>query len=53
MILTTGGRAVGATSTRSSPRSCAAASASSMGRTPSCSPVAVMTRTGLMRIMRL
>ena len=53
MILTTGGRAVGATSTRSSPRSSAAASASSIGSTPSCSPVLVMTRTGLMRIIRL
>lgn len=53
MILTTGGRAVGATSTRSSPRSVAAARASSMGSTPSCSPLAVMTRTGLMRIWRL
>src|SRR3954463_13158280 len=53
MILTTGGRAVGATSTRSSPRSTAAASASSIGSTPNCSPAAVITRTGLIRIIRL
>src|SRR6476620_2067302 len=53
MILTTGGRAVGATSTRSSPRSIAAANASSIGSTPSCSPAAVITRTGLIRIIRL
>ena len=44
---------MGATSTRSRPRSSAAVSASSMGRTPSCSPVSVMTRTGLIRICRL
>src|SRR5215208_1709751 len=53
MILTTGGRAVGATSTRSNPRSIAAAKASSIGSTPSCSPAAVITRTGLIRIIRL
>src|SRR5262245_24206322 len=53
MILTTGGRAIGATSTRSNPRSCAAASASSTGITPSCSPPGPITRTGLMRICRL
>src|SRR6266545_878857 len=53
MILTTGGRAIGATSTRSSPRSSAAASASSTAITPNCSPPGPITRTGLMRICRL
>src|SRR5439155_23894196 len=53
MILTTGGRASGATSTRSSPRSCAAARASSIVRTPNWSPLSAITRTGLMRICRL
>src|SRR5439155_9281603 len=53
MILTTGGRAMGATSTRSSPFPSATASASSIGSTPNCSPVSEITRTGLMRIMRL
>src|SRR6266487_2456440 len=53
MILTTGGRASGATSTRSSPRACAAAMASSIGSTPSCSPSFAITRTGLMRICLL
>src|SRR5437867_8826336 len=53
MILTTGGRAIGATSTRSSPRASAAARASSIDKTPSCSPESEMTRTGLIRIIRL
>src|ERR1041384_7079793 len=53
MILTTGGRASGATSTRSRPRSCAAASASSIASTPSCWPSSAIARTGLMRIIRL
>src|SRR2546427_111811 len=52
MILTTGGRARGATSTRSRPRSCAAARASSIVKTPSWSPLSAITRTGLMRICR-
>src|SRR5205814_6367684 len=51
-ILTTGGRASGATSTRSSPRCCAAANASSTVITPSCSPSGAITRRGLMRICR-
>src|SRR2546422_257211 len=53
MILTTGGRASGATSTRSRPRSFAAAIASSIVNTPSWSPLSAITRTGLMRICRL
>src|SRR6266550_3382127 len=53
MILTTGGRASGATSTRSRPRSCAAARASSIDSTPNWSPLSAITRTGLMRICRL
>src|SRR6266567_5469735 len=52
MILTTGGRASGATSTRSRPRCCAAASASSTVITPSCSPSGAITRSGLIRICR-
>src|SRR6266849_8736676 len=52
MIFTTGGRASGATSTRSRPRSTAAARASSTGITPNCSPSFEITRTGLMRICR-
>src|SRR2546425_2666975 len=52
MILATGGRASGATSTRSRPRSTAAASASSTVITPSCSPSGAMTRMGLVRICR-
>ena len=52
MILTTGGRAVGATSTRSCPRSSANANASSMASTPNCSPSLPITRTGLIRIWR-
>src|SRR6266550_302021 len=53
MILTTGGRASGATSTRSRPRSFAAAIASSIVNTPSWSPLSAITRTGLIRICRL
>src|SRR6267143_2257384 len=53
MILTTGGRASGATSTRSRPRSFAAAIASSIVSTPSWSPLSAITRTGLIRICRL
>src|SRR5690606_2109652 len=52
MIRTTGGRAFGATSTRSRPWLSAAASASSTGMMPSCAPSALMTRTGLIRICR-
>src|SRR6266516_2428774 len=50
MIFTTGGRASGATSTRSRPRSCAAARASSTVITPSCAPSGAITRRGLIRI---
>src|SRR5437016_4277456 len=52
MIFATGGRASGATSTRSRPRSCAAASASSTVSTPSCAPSGAITRIGLIRICR-
>src|SRR6266496_6790160 len=52
MIFTTGGRASGATSTRSRPRSTAAASASSTVITPSCAPSGAITRSGLIRICR-
>src|SRR6266480_729768 len=50
MIFATGGRASGATSTRSRPRSCAAANASSTVSTPSCAPSGAITRIGLIRI---
>jgi len=50
---TTGGLAVGATSTRSNPSSWARASATSTSRMPSCEPSGAITRTGLMRICRL
>src|SRR5439155_1212664 len=53
MIFATGGRASGATSTRSRPRSCAAANASSTVSTPSCAPSGAITRIGLIRICRL
>src|SRR5207245_1193659 len=52
MIFTTGGRASGATSTKSRPRSWAAASASSTVNTPSCAPSGAITRRGLIRICR-
>src|SRR5947207_7493042 len=52
MIFATGGRASGATSTRSRPRSWAAANASSTVSTPSCAPSGAITRIGLMRICR-
>src|SRR5918996_333953 len=49
----TGGAAVGATSTRSSPFSCASASACAVGMTPSCWPSSSMTRTSRIRIISL
>src|SRR5690554_2019555 len=49
----TGGLAWGDTSTKSRPFSAAAASASSMGITPNCSPSGSTTRTSLARISRL
>src|SRR5690606_5739967 len=52
MIRTTGGRAFGATSTRSRPWLSATASASSTDMMPSWTPSAPMTRTGLIRICR-
>src|SRR6266542_3021985 len=52
MIFATGGRASGATSTRSRPLTCAAASASSTVITPSCAPSGPITRMGLIRICR-
>src|SRR6184192_2426703 len=53
MIFATGGRASGATSTRSRPRSCAAANASSTVSTPSCAPSGAITRIGLIRQIRI
>src|SRR5262249_28136554 len=53
MILQTGGRSLGATSTRSSPASRAASRALLVGMTPSMAPSALMTRTGEMRICSL
>src|SRR5262249_17687163 len=50
MILHTGGRSLGATSTRSSPASRAASRALLVGMTPSIAPSAGMARTGEMRI---
>src|SRR6266516_3458957 len=49
----TGGTAVGATSTRSRPFSCARASASCVAMTPSCCPSSSMTRTSRIRIISL
>ena len=49
----TGGTAVGATSTRSSPFSWARASAFAVGMTPSCCPSSSMTLTSRMRINSL
>src|SRR6266571_4998524 len=53
MMRATGGLAIGATSTRSSPCSIAAASAVSTSMIPSCAPSAAMTLIGLMRICLL
>ena len=53
MILQTGGRSLGATSTRSRPASRAASRALLVGMTPSMTPSALMTRTGEMRICSL
>ncbi len=53
MILQTGGRSLGATSTRSSPASRAASRALPVGMTPSITPSALITRTGEMRICSL
>ena len=50
MSLTTGGRASGATSTRSSPRSKARSRASSIETMPTCPPSSSIRRTGLIRI---
>src|SRR6056297_3241906 len=50
MILHTGGRALGATSTRSSPCSSAVCKASCVGMTPSWEPSSVTTRTSRTRI---
>src|SRR5579883_2117804 len=50
MIRHTGGLAVGATSTRSSPASWARASASRMGTIPSCSPFRPISRTSRARM---
>ena len=50
MSLTTGGRASGATSTRSSPRSSARSRASSIETIPTCPPSSSIRRTGLIRI---
>src|SRR5438270_6669753 len=49
----TGGTALGATSTRSRPFSCASASASCVAMTPSCCPSSSMTRTSRIRIISL
>ena len=51
--LTTGGRASGATSTRSNPVSSALSRASSMLTIPTCSPSSAMRRMGLIRIWSL
>src|SRR5262245_50307661 len=53
MILQTGGRTLGATSTRSSPASSAIASACSVGTTPTCFPSWSISRTSRMRIFSL
>src|SRR5512140_3657499 len=53
MILQTGGLAIGLTSTRSMPSSCARASACSTGRIPSCSPSGPTTRTSRALMRRL
>src|SRR5271157_2792848 len=53
MTLQTGGRSLGATSTRSMPASRAASRALLVGMTPSIAPSALMTRTGEMRICSL
>src|SRR3954469_2536790 len=53
MMRQTGGRASGATSTRSRPCSSAISIARSIGMIPTCSPSGLITRTGLMRIWRL
>src|SRR6266550_5285433 len=50
---TTGGDAIGATSTRSYPRSCAISRASGVGMTPSCAPSSSTTRTCGIRIIWL
>src|SRR5680860_72958 len=49
----TGGTAVGATSTRSRPLSCARASASDVAMTPNCCPSSSMILTSRMRIISL
>ena len=51
--LTTGGAAIGATSTRSRPRSCAIARACGVGMTPSWAPSSSTTRTWGIRIIWL
>src|SRR6476620_10674842 len=53
MILQTGGRSVGATSTRSRLASRARSIAWAVGMMPYCSPAAPITRMGLMRIWSL
>src|SRR6266516_8031796 len=53
MMRATGGLAIGATSTRSSPCSTAAARAVSTSIIPSCAPSAAITLIGLMRICLL
>src|SRR3954470_6524237 len=53
MILQTGGRAIGATSTRSRSCSCAMRRASPIGTMPICSPSAPTRRTSGMRIRSL
>src|SRR5262245_44945653 len=53
MILQTGGRTFGATSTRSSPFSCAICIACSVGTTPTCFPSASIRRTSRIRIRSL
>src|SRR6266550_7752667 len=53
MMRATGGLAIGATSTRSSPCSIAAARAVSTSMIPSCAPSAAITLIGLMRICLL
>src|SRR5450756_313759 len=53
MMRATGGLAIGATSTRSSPCSIAAARAVSTSMIPSCAPSAAMTLMGLIRICLL
>src|SRR5262245_34937806 len=53
MILQTGGRTLGATSTRSSPASSAIASACSVGTTPTCFPSWSISRTSRMRSFSL